>query len=279
MNISIVMAYHNRRRLLCNTLESIRSYWPGGTENEIIIVDDASDDAHDINDLKEIYDLNIEVIKLPKEEKTWINPCIPFNIGFANANNEIIIIQNPECIHQGNITEYTLNNIEENTYLNYACYSINKFLTFVINNTQISTDNIFESVNEIISPLVNDRVPDNGENGWYNHSIHKPYMLHFCSAIMRKDLYDLGGFDERYANGLGFDDNELIERIRKKQMAIETIDDPFVIHQYHDGFLLEKDKKHIRYVRKMMKANLKLLNKVTIKSDNYDVKMYNDYYT
>lgn len=38
-----------------------------------------------------------------------------------------------------------------------------------------------------------------GLDCWYNHSVTNPKGYHFCSAITRKNLYDLGGFDERFA--------------------------------------------------------------------------------
>ena len=68
----------------------------------------------------------------------------------------------------------------------------------------------------------------------YNHSKYNPNAFHFCSAITRKDLDDLGGFDERYANGIGYDDMDLIARIRRKGMKVEIVDSPFVVHQAHE---------------------------------------------
>jgi hypothetical protein len=43
----------------------------------------------------------------------------------------------------------------------------------------------------------------------------------------------LGGFDERYAKGVGYDDDELIWRIKNKKMQIKFIDDQIVLHQNH----------------------------------------------
>ena len=71
------------------------------------------------------------------------------------------------------------------------------------------------------------------QNGWYNHSIYNPNAFHFTSAITMKDLEELGGFDERYADGIGYDDMDLIARIRRKGMSVEIVDDPYVIHQAH----------------------------------------------
>ena len=59
---------------------------------------------------------------------------------------------------------------------------------------------------------------------------------HFCSAMTKEDLDDLGGFDMRYAQGVGYDDNDFIYRVRLKGMTTKIIDNPFVIHQYHPPF-------------------------------------------
>ena len=51
-------------------------------------------------------------------------------------------------------------------------------------------------------------------NCWYNHSIHSPRHLHFTTAISKKALKELRGFDERYEFGMDYDDNEFIFRIK-----------------------------------------------------------------
>tara|TARA_Y100000310_G_C20097591_1_gene541201 strand:+ start:69 stop:323 length:255 start_codon:yes stop_codon:yes gene_type:complete len=53
--------------------------------------------------------------------------------------------------------------------------------------------------------------------------------------MSNKDLRDLQGFDQRYAKGVGYDDNEFLHRIKMKKMNI-TCSDKIVYHQYHKGF-------------------------------------------
>lgn len=214
MKISIVMAYYNRKSLLLNTLKSISD-----KNVEIIVVDDASDDNHRLDDVK-----GIKLIRVDKDTKKWINPCIPFNMGFKQAIGDVVIIQNPECIHFGNIVQYVKDNIREGLYLNFACYSIDEFKTKQIKNAK--------SIGRVISPLVKRGVVRDGETAWYNHSIYRPHKLHFCSAIMKSDLDKLGGFDERFSLGIGYDDNEFLYRL-EKNLVVDIIDRPFVIHQYH----------------------------------------------
>jgi GT2 family glycosyltransferase len=133
---------------------------------------------------------------------------------------------------------------------------------------KLFTERLTEGI-PIPQPLLQRPPKGWGDNGWYNHSIYNPGRFHFCSAIMREDLYDLGGFDERYAHGLGFDDNEFLNRILKKGMDVQMIDDPFVVHQHHDC-ANNADQS-------LMDINAKLYEK-TYKTKKWDVKPFNTIY-
>ena len=43
----------------------------------------------------------------------------------------------------------------------------------------------------------------------------------------------LGGYDERFAKGIGFDDYDFTHRVKNLGLNIKVIDDPYVIHQWH----------------------------------------------
>ena len=211
MNISIVMAYHNRRRQLLMTLDSIRYFG----NPEIIIVDDASDER--IDDIS-----GITLIRIEPGQKTWVNSCIPYNMGFAQAKGDVIIIQNPECIHIGDILKYT-ENIKEGTVFSHAAYSLDYHLEY--------NDYDPDGLRYLI--LGEPQRSQIEHHGWYNHSKYRPVGYHFCMSMMRTDLERLGGFDETYAPGVGFEDDDLVRRIKKAGMDLQIIDDPFVIHQKH----------------------------------------------
>ena len=211
MSISIVMAYHNRRNQLKKTLESIRYFG----DPEIIVVDDASDER--IDDLEGITPIRIE-----PEQKTWFNSCIPYNMGFAKAKSEIVIIQNPECVHVGDILGYS-SQIHDGIVFSYAAYSLDYHLVYNYYSPEGLKDLIMKEPQRI----------QVAHHGWYNHSIHRPVGYHFCMAMMRTDLEKLGGFDERFYAGIAFEDDDLVRRIRNMGLDLQIIDDPFVIHQKH----------------------------------------------
>jgi len=234
MKVSIVTAYHNRRKQFLNTLNSIllENY---NCELEIIVVDDNSNDDNKISDINELYPtLDIKLIEIDGADKWWINPCIPFNIGFKEATGDVIIIQNPECLHMGDIIQTTVDNIEENKYLVFGCYSISREETDDIINLSYDV-NYIENINKIISPIRDRKAFDGKNSAWYQHSRFRADLLHFCSAITRKNLIeDLGGFDERFAKGIAKDDREFVLRILRKRMNVLQIDNPFVLHQQHN---------------------------------------------
>jgi GT2 family glycosyltransferase len=213
--ISIVTAYHNRKDLFINTLESLRK--SEIKDYEVIAVDDTSSPEHRLEDLIENY-TELKVIRIEKEEKWWVNPCINFNIGFKQVSGDIIIIQNPECKHNGDVLKKS-SEIKEGQYFSFACYSIDKETTY--------SQKEFKILNKSASR--------DGELSWYNHSLYRPKAYHFCSVITKKDLEILGGFDERYAHGIAYDDDEFLYRVVKSGLQVSIIDYPFVVHQWHQS--------------------------------------------
>ncbi|MDG4654514.1 glycosyltransferase family 2 protein [Chryseobacterium arthrosphaerae] len=228
MKISIVTAYYNRKKLFENTLSSIVSQSPDPSmELEVIAVDDGSDEEERLEDLTEQYPF-LKVIRLEKADKWYFNSCIPFNIGFREAKGDIVILQNPECLHYGDVLKYTQKHINDSNYISFSCFSLGIE----------STDNLhtlLESPEKLQKLMADNNVGyiGDGLDCWYNHSVTNPKGYHFCSAITKKNLYDLGGFDERFARGIAFDDNEFLHRVKLKGLQIEIIDQPIVLHQNH----------------------------------------------
>ena len=223
MKFSVLIQYYNRRDLLINTIDSIRKS-SLINDCEIIITDDASDDIHKIDDINLIYpDLDIKIFSFKKEDKWWSCPVLPINKGIAEASGDIIILQGAECYHNGDILLDAQNRIKSNDYLVYGAFSLDP------------SDNPIDFLG-IESP--------SGE--WYQHSIYKNMCWNFCCAINRDDLIDLGGFDERYAHGMICGDSDFILRIRRKGMNVISVDNPYILHQYHDPVQQWPESKRLR---------------------------------
>ena len=140
--ISIITAYHNRKDLLITTLKTIAK--SSVKDIEFILVDDCSSDEHRVEDLVSEFPF-LRIIRLEQKDKWYVNPCVVFNIGFNEAKGDIIILQNPECIHVGDVLERA-SRISEGEYLSFACYSISKDKTDIINSLDIIDDSNLLSV-------------------------------------------------------------------------------------------------------------------------------------
>lgn len=273
MKVSIVTSYYNRRNLFIKTLESIsRQVNSMDLSLEVIAVDDGSDANERLEDLTSVFPF-LKIIRIEKKDKWYTNSCIPFNIGFTHAKGEIIILQNPECLHYGNIIDYAVTNIDNNIYLSFGCYSLD----------EEPTDNIDHYLNhpEKLERLISENNVENtrdGSNSWYNHSVIRPCAYHFCCAILKDDLLDLGGFDPMYANGVAYDDNELLHRIKLKKMKIEIIDNEIVLHQnhykrkssYNNPVIL--NTKELDKRQTLIEKNQKLFEEYTLSKTSWKVK-------
>lgn len=222
-DISIVMGYYNRKPQTINTLNYFENY--KNYKYEVIIVDDNSTPEHQLDDIIKNYTFPIKYIKITAEEKgNRINPCVTYNTGFKEAEGERVIIQNPECIHRGNILEYVNTKLTYDDYMAFSCYNCSSFeLTQeLLNNISLINDPAFHRRNKFT---------------WYNHPIFRPVHYHFCAAIMNDNLKLLGGFNEEFAKGVWYDDNEILLSIKQNlNLNIKTIDPNeggFVIHQWH----------------------------------------------
>lgn len=224
--ISVILPYYNRRNILIRTLHEYTAY--NTDDVEFIIVDDASDTSQSINDVPAMFPtLNIKLIVISNEDKSWLLPIVPLNIGINATIGDKIIITNPECILAGDIFKYVRDGLTDNNYFVFGCYSIDRALTQQLLESDIST---------ILHTLPLDCQPINlkeGENWWYQHSKFRNYGYNFCTAICKTDMVRLDGFDDRYAMGMGYGDDDFIMRVKRADLTIHSIDDPYVLHMNH----------------------------------------------
>jgi glycosyltransferase involved in cell wall biosynthesis len=227
MKVVIVITHLNRQYQLKRTLNSFRN--TKHTDYEVVIIDDGSVEELQLD--FDSYPFPINIYKM--EDKKWINMVPAYNKGFGKAlelNPELILIQNAECIHVGDVISYAVMNIRFNEYLAFGCYSLDKETTFK------EDYDIFEIIRQH-----NRRTRVSGQRGWYTHPTFRPQGFHFCAAIFTENLKRLNGFDERFSNGFAFDDVYLLHQIKNLGLKIRITAPPapFVIHQWHyDG--LEK---------------------------------------
>jgi len=228
-SISVVMTYHNRPVQLRNTLKAMSCYTDmSSSDLELIIVDDASDADKKAKDVLKSTHIPAIVVNIPIEKKTWINPSVPYNLGFAQATKEIVIIQNSECLPFGDVFENVRREVKNFNYVVFPAYS--------------TTEKQFQEINDI-DPVFTGRdwlhevymviQPLNSRN-WYHHTLHLPTWYHFTTAMTRENLIKLRGFNEVFADGYCFEDNEFLFRIRKNLVITDIPENEAVaIHQWH----------------------------------------------
>jgi GT2 family glycosyltransferase len=68
-------------------------------------------------------------------------------------------------------------------------------------------------------------------------------MFHFCSALSKNNYQKIGGFDERYCNGIAYDDNCFYERIRLNGLKIVLRDDLLTYHIEHSRQYISENMK------------------------------------
>jgi len=264
IRISIVTAYYNRKKLFYETLKSIAK--SKIKDFELIVVDDGSSSEQRLEEYINEFSF-LKIIRLEPENKWYTNPCIPFNIGIRAAIGDIIILQNPESLHVHDILSYVNENIDDTKYITMSAYALDETLT-----QTLIEHNKNNTVNDFMKSLINNKythktfgLSDVGNIGWYNHSIYLPSYFHFCSAITKKNMDLLGGFDERYANGISYDDNDFVERVNRLGLNKIINDDISVFHQYHEAVYYK-----LPNFRELHERNKLLFENVTKKETKYN---------
>ena len=205
---SIVCCYLDRCDQFIQFMKSLDYWYPDRYDYEIILVVDSKTRIDDYERLKWLVKGDTRIKEHFYNNSNSLNPCRLFNFGVSKASGEYIIITNPETVFLGDILGGLDRGFDQHpdSYQVCACLDGEMYK----------------------NPLVYTA------RGWYQHSVHNNRMFHFCSSL-KKSLYEeFGGFDEHYALGCGYDDNDLVETIKAAKIPFVVRDDILVLHQYHE---------------------------------------------
>jgi len=165
---------------------------------EVVVVNDGQD-------LGETYKVcrpyPVTYIELNRgKEHIWRNPSYPNNVGIQQSKGEVIVLQNAECRHDS--AEVVSNLV----------------------GRAVEGKAVLASVRA---------VKQSGEfDMWFTHPQHRAKPYFFCGAIRREYLEQLRGFDEDYTR-VGFDDDDLADRLKKQGIEFVWDSDIVVTHQWH----------------------------------------------
>jgi len=205
--ISIVMTSSNRSKQTYYTLKSLMN---SAFKNiHVILVDDSDIDPITIETL-ESYPFYIDFVKIKKNNKTWKNPCVNYNIGFLFVKGEQVIIQNAEVCHVGDVLNHVHETVNKE---NYYVFDVQQSLDYNTNEILYKKDiidiNYFSGAGEW--------------RLWYQHAKHHNRKLHFLSAMNFKVFKKIGGFSYDYSFGSGYDDDDFVLKINSLNIPIVTL--------------------------------------------------------
>lgn len=217
------MTYCNRPEQLRNTLQALRHSFQTG--DQLIIVDDASAPDQSARQVLSGFDLPVVLVEITPEQKKWINPSIPYNMGFSKATADAVVIMNAECIPISGAVERLRAQVDDHNYVVMPCYTSTQVEFNHLCAVRNRSDVLF-AYHKVVFPFKQDQ--------WYHHPVHLPTWYHFTTCLTLKNLRTLGGFNEAFATGYCFEDNEFLWRVRKI-LAVQGWDENhgYVIHQWH----------------------------------------------
>lgn len=220
MRLSIVIPYYNRRTKLLNVLRSIDFSYP----IDVVLVDDGSDKEHEVYDLPGIYPA-INLIRLEKQH--WQGAAVPINVGWKASHGNMIMINSSECMHIGSVVEYVFRNFKSNSYMAFSALMGSRHLD-IDDLPWDKPKKFMKAVNK-----VNKKYELPSDRTWWGvHSTVGNYIA-YCAVISRANMELLGGYDERFMCGVGYDDYDFTIRVKNLGLNMIRVDKPFVFHQWH----------------------------------------------
>ena len=225
---SIILPYYKRMMQLEKTFCSFSTFYSLRNDFEVVLIVDPKTNEKEQNILNNIClgfskIFCIRIITADYGGVNISNPCVAFNIGANEAKGDYFIISNPECLHTVDILKGLDNEFENNSdvYVVCGCMSLGK---------------------------------DDSFHMWYQHSKHRNKGYHFCSALSKKTYFDVGGFDERFKNGISYDDDAFRDTLIKNGIEFVYRDDLLTHHQFHE-------KVRLGNPRKLLQVNKQIYNK------------------
>jgi hypothetical protein len=197
--ISLILPYWNRQAAADRALALLAQTY-AGAGIEVVVVDDGSPMPFACPDV----DLNVRVIRMP--QKCWpLSPVTPWNVGVREAAGDVIALSCIEVLHEEPVLEQLAQELEQQGPLGYV--------------------------------LAAAWCPELAE--WHCHSQHRsagaPALPEGCGrsfcAVLNRSLYEaVGGFDEAYRTGAGYEDMDFVHRLRAARAKFVIRDDLVVVH-------------------------------------------------
>lgn len=266
VGISIVLACYNRRSQIEATLDSFAL--SEHKNLEVIIVDDASLEDQRLEGSLSIgsYEFPIRIVTILPSEKFWKNPGAAYNIGVKYATKQVVMLQNAEVAHIGDVLSYVARNISPKDWISFNCFGLNEEDSKSIKKYIADPRLAYSTIESKKFVLGGNSVRNADPSGWLNHYDFHFVAYHYCGALFKSDLdrYLGGGFSEEFYKLVGGEDDEFIKRLLFNKFNFKTniFKDgaPFVLHQHH-----EKSESVKEYTDALYDATMRAFAKSCIK--------------
>jgi|GEM_PF-527033 glycosyltransferase involved in cell wall biosynthesis len=199
--VSVVITTINRSAQLRKTFESFVSQT--FTDYEVVVVDDGTDTETPAL-CAETWPFPIRYFRLDRIRVKGVRGCCTSaNYGVRQALAKIVILQNAECKHVGNVLEQLA--------------------------SRVTPENVVLCRADHLNPdgTVNPAKTD------YMNIVREHQALFFCGAIYKSWFEKLRGFDENYDSFYGADDIDFSDRLLYSGAKFEYLTSAYVQHQWH----------------------------------------------
>ena len=203
---SFLMPYHDRADQLEQTLASFDRLYGDRRDWEVVLIVDVKtmDDALARLKLEALLfrDSGATPMKVRHSKDPTFNPAPHYNEAAVQADGMFLVLTSPEVQHATDVLagldrEFAA---DPDQYVVCACEALTE---------------------------------DGAHDRWYQHGEHRDRRYHFCSAIRRTQFWRVGGFDETFAGGFAYDDDDWLAQVEQAGLRVTVRDDLLTQHQWH----------------------------------------------
>lgn len=204
------------RKVLC----SIQRQDLSGIDCEVVVVDDGRPD----NDIETLcQDLEMARYVRIDREPVYRNKCAASNVSFKEARGDIIIKQDDDIEHQGEVIRGLICGLEYGEFTLASVYNVDPNTRSIVIDRYGRSSGLLTNTNRVSLNL---------------------------AAIWRKDIYRVGGYDERFVK-VGGDDVYLGNCLKNGLgLKVRILSHIVGHHLHHDQRYTNLEVRRMRRLRK-----------------------------
>ena len=211
--LSIVMGCYRREVQLHRALWTIARQ-PESEQAEVVLIDNNDERDAVLRLVRQWSDngLTFQYVHRPNPGGAWVNPCLAWNLGLQLARAPKLILTGPDIIHIGNTLKSLTDPLDQGVdrAVLASVYDLSQEVSDGMEerNWQQWIELSFTELKEICALDLSE---------WWKVRCH-PFLrragLFFLGSVLTETARAVGGFDEDYQYGIGFDDDDFIRRLR-----------------------------------------------------------------